>query len=140
VTKESGMRRRIIDVLTQAGLHPVAVENPACPGTPDVNHVQGWIELKQIKEWPSKSGSMVRVEHFTQQQRIWLRNRCRFGGRAHLLIRVGCDWLLLDGRYAADALGVAPKHELIAHAVAYWPKRLNEEELVRCLKTTPRPT
>lgn len=133
---ESNIRGRIIKIMHAAGMHAVSVENPAYPGTPDVNYVEGWLELKQIDEWPKQEHTPVRVPHFRPEQRIWLRARWRAGGAAYVLLRVASDWLLLAGDYAADALGHVNKGELVARAVAYWQNRLNEKELIACLKIT----
>lgn len=138
MSKEGEVRRRVIEVLTSAGMNPQAVENSVGPGTPDVNYVQGWLELKQVPKWPERPESPLRIEHFTPQQRIWLRNRCRFGGLAFVLVRIDRDWLLMWGATAAEMLGYVKKAELIKNAVAFWSDRLNEQELVRCLRTTPQ--
>ena len=49
----------------------VAVENPVHPGTPDVNCILGWIELKWLRAWPVRADTVVKIEHFTRQQRVW---------------------------------------------------------------------
>lgn len=117
------------------GLDPVRVDNPADPGTPDVNYVEGWIELKQVDEWPKRATTPLRVPHFTSQQRVWLRRRVMSGGRAFVLIKVARDWILLRGDVAARHLGNVPKEELIAFSLAFWPNSLPEEEFRTWLKT-----
>lgn len=110
-----------------ARLDPVRVENPVCcPGTPDVNYVGGWIELKYADRWPPRGGPL-RIDHFTSQQRTWLRRRRAAGGRAFVLLKVGTrEWLLFDGVRAADVLGEVPREQLYKECVARWtrlPKR-----------------
>lgn len=143
---ESNMRGRIVKILRS--LDACSVENPACPGFPDIDHVYGNLELKQVPGWPVKGGPLA-VDHFRPEQRIWLRKRVRAGGQADLLIRVASDWLVLPGDYAADRLGLgAAKDELIKHAIdfcwrpsvirpgdyanAFWADHLSEEGLLRC--------
>lgn len=135
---ESTMRQDIIKVLRKFWMHPQAIENSVGTGVPDVNYVQGWVELKALHEWPKRAATPVRIDHFTPQQRIWLRNRWMAGGAAYLLLKVDGEYLLFTGAYAADHVGNVPRMELINNAVGYWPKGLDEKELVTCLKTTPQ--
>lgn len=133
---ESNIRRRVLALLRP--LDACAVENRADPGTPDVNCVVGWIELKQVPRWPARASTPLRVPTFTSQQRAWLRDRRAAGGGAWVLLRVGTDWLLLQGEVAAAHLGTTTKAQLTAVAVAYWPAHLNTEELLLCLTRARR--
>jgi hypothetical protein len=103
------MRGRVVAALRPLGA--IAVENVACPGTPDVAHVLGWIELKQISRWPARAETPLRVPHFRPEQRLWIRRWCCAAGPGSVtvLLRVGKEWLLLPGPWAADHLGNAKK-------------------------------
>jgi len=127
------MRSRVVRALRP--LDAVAVENPAGPGTPDVNYVEGWLELKWARRWP-KRGGMLEMEHFTPQQRVWLTRRWRAGGNAHLLLQVRREWLLFRGDVAANVVGHADRAMLIAAATAHWQSGLRDQELVECLQKT----
>lgn len=118
---ERSMSRLVMAAL--APLHAVRVENPACPGTPDVNYAGGWLELKEVPSWPADPRWPLRVPHFTLQQRLWMRQRVRHGGRAHLLLKVGAEWLLLRGDVAAERLGEVPPDELRSSAELRWHSR-----------------
>jgi hypothetical protein len=91
--------------------HAIRVENPALPGTPDVNYVghgvEGWIELKQIASWPKDKRDLVRIPHYRPEQKEWLSTRFAKGGRCYMLLQAGRRWLLLSGRYAR-VIGQAP--------------------------------
>ena len=117
------------------GFDPVRVENVVDNGTPDVDTIHGWIELKHKDAWPKRPGTPLRLPHFTPQQRTWLFRRVLSGGRAFLLLKVANDWLLFDGAVASRILGGKTKDELIAFSLAYWPNSLLEEEFRTCLKT-----
>lgn len=132
---ESHIRQRVVALLKKAKLDPISVENPVHPGTPDVNHLNGWLELKQLPRWPKRSGTPVRVAHFTAQQRVWLRRRALAGGKVHVLLRVGDEWLLFEGGWASLNLGFLSAAELRAGAVHYWATGLNEQELITCLRS-----
>lgn len=124
-------------------LDPVRVENPAHPGTPDINFcghgledstlIEGWVELKELDRWPARASTLVRVDHFTPQQRIWLRRRWEHGGAAWVLLKVKQDWLLLTGEAAARVLGKSTKGELVSAATRTWHGSAYKKELATCL-------
>lgn len=127
------MRGRINRILKP--FDAVAVENPAYPGTPDVNYVEGWIELKWLRRWPSNAWTApVRLDHFTPQQRTWLLRRSRRGGNVHVLLQVGREHLLFRAPEAAALLGRAPRQELYDNALRHWPDGLRAEEFRQCLQ------
>ena len=82
--------------------HWIRVENAVELGTPDVNgccQYQGksidvWIELKAIDEWPKRATTRVKLKRFTDEQKQWLIDRRKAGGKAFLFIRVGREYFL----------------------------------------------
>ena len=128
---ESGQRKRIIKALRP--LHGIPVENPVRPGTPDVNYIEGWIELKWMRRWPTRDYTMVRLPHFTMQQRRFLRDRYEKGGNAWLLLQVGKEWLLFTGRDACDYVGQVSRKGLYKTARVRWTKGLVDEDRRICL-------
>ena len=76
--------------------HIFRIENSIHLGTPDVNGCRNgidfWIELKYLEKWPK----LLKIDHFTEQQKIFLVERGRHGGNAFLLVHVGKDFLLFD--------------------------------------------
>jgi hypothetical protein len=131
--RESDMRQIVVKAL--AGLDAISVENPARPGTPDVNYVEGWIELKYLPSWPARATTPVKIKCFTPQQRVWLQRRCRRGGSAFFLVRVANDWLLFDGATAAKMIGVLTKEEMFGFAILHCGTTLRTNDLIRVLKT-----
>jgi len=129
--KEAGLRSKVLEILKP--MDAVPVENGARPGTPDVNITTGWIELKKVEAWPKREDTLLRVDHFSPQQKIWIARRERAQGRVWVLLQVGTDYLLLKGGDAVNLLGSSPKDTLMQAAIAHWPKRLNGEELIACL-------
>lgn len=127
-----GTRARVIQVLKP--LNAISVENSAYPGTPDVNYVEGWIELKWLPEWPKRETTPVRIPHFTQQQRVWIMKRHIKGGNVFLLLQCRKEWLIFDGPTAFHHVGKVTRNELIDKSVKYWPNGLKDEELVKFLR------
>lgn len=103
------------------GWDPVRIEG-AAEGTPDVNHKHGWIELKWLDDWPVRDYTVVRVDHYTQPQRVWHKRRCRAGGLCHVLIGIGGHSILLWGEVASEYLGKVARSDLLDIADAAWPK------------------
>jgi hypothetical protein len=120
---EAAMWKKLRPILLAAKLDPVRVENPIHPGTPDVNICDGrWIELKCIPRWPVRVRTVVRIAHYTPQQRVWLYRRwIASPGSTLLLLEVRADrqWLLFDGDVAAKIVGRtnAASHRTNARAV-----------------------
>ena len=119
---ESLMWRKLRPVLIAAKLDPVRVENPIHPGTPDVNLVGRWIELKCIPAWPVRDTTVVRIPHYTPQQRVWLYRRWLAAPGSTLLlleVRSVRQWLVFDGDVAAKVVGRGPaiRHRTSARAV-----------------------
>jgi hypothetical protein len=117
---ETSMRSRVIKALRK--LDAVPVENLVLPGTPDIEFIGGWIELKSEDEWPVRPGTPLRLKRFEIEQRIWLSRRIRRGGNAWVLLRVKRDWLLFRGDVAASILGTSTKSELIEGSMRYWER------------------
>jgi hypothetical protein len=128
---EKDQRRRVVKALRD--LHAVAVENPARVGTPDVNFADGWIELKWLRQWPSKDETPVRFPHFTINQKNWIQQRHNAKGKIWLLIQCKKEWVLLDGPTAVEIVGQVPKTELVRRAIHYWPNGLNPRELATAI-------
>lgn len=117
-----------------AKLDPYRIESHIIAGIPDVTITSGWIELKYLAEWPKRVDTIVRCDHFTVQQRVWLTKRVMAGGNAWLLLKVGKhEWILFKGDVAARLLGNVQRHRLYANCVARWERKPCEEELLTWL-------
>lgn len=128
---ESTQRRRICQALRCLDARPI--ENKLGSGTPDVNIATGWIELKWLRKWPVRPETCVRIDHFTKQQRIWLKRRWSVNQSSWVILQVQKEWMLFEGHVAAEWLGRENRENTIARARRYWPNGLNEQELIECL-------
>lgn len=129
---ESDMRSRVTSVLRP--LHAVAVENPVRPGTPDVNYVEGWLELKWARNWPKRVDSPLVLDHWTPEQRIFFIERVNAGGKIHLLLQVQTQWFLLPPMWAVQHLGKATRQQIIEAAEKSWLKGLVATDLLAHLR------
>lgn len=127
---ERAVRTRVVKALRS--LDAMAVENPALPGTPDVEFIGGWLELKKVDRWPAKGG-VLHIPHFTKQQRLWLAKRWARGGYCGLLLQVGREWLLFDGDVAARVVGSADRQQLYDACRIKWGKIPPPKEFERCV-------
>jgi hypothetical protein len=117
MSQETRLSNRLLKTLKK--FHAIPVENPKCPGTPDISYIGGWVETKALDEWPKKEKTPLRVDTFTDKQRIWLKKEAACGGNAFVMLQIGKEYLILDGLYAANYLGYSTKAELIENALWY---------------------
>lgn len=112
---ETDLNKRVMDALRT--WDPRRVENTVDPGTPDIEYIGGHIEDKQIRNWPKRPDSPLRVPHYTAGQRGWHRRRRRAGGRVHVVIEVGTDVFVFDAADAAEGLGNWTMEQMFLHAL-----------------------
>lgn len=123
-----GRSERALWQLVRERLKPYAadlerVENAIGYGTPDVHYCltyrghtgEGWLELKEIEAWPKDAARVVRVEHYTPQQRVWARKRWLRGGKVYMLLRVKETQhiMLIDGPLAAAYVGISANRAIL---------------------------
>lgn len=117
-----------------AGLDARRIESTStASGIPDVNYVQGWIELKCLRGWPVREKTIVKVKHFTADQRAFLRVRWAAGGKTFLLLKVAKEWLLFTGPVAAKSIHYVNRQKLYEICVSRWTRLPRNEELRKCL-------
>ena len=124
---ERTQRLRVVKALKP--LHAIPVENPVHPGTPDVNFIHGWIELKWLRRWPKNENTIVLLPHFNVSQRNWLKKRGAYCGGCWLLLQCQREWLLFDGPTAAKHVGRVTRKGLFEVAERTWVHGLDERQL-----------
>lgn len=135
MSSERDMRHRVIRALKP--LHAIPVENLVGPGTPDVNFIGGWLELKSLDGWPARPETPVKIDCLTPQQRVWLWQRSQAGGHAFLLLKVGNDWLIYHPRVVIvrDFGREWEKSRMIDIALATWIGRLDAAEFLKTMRS-----
>jgi|TARA_Y100000310_G_scaffold270200_1_gene283867 hypothetical protein len=105
-------------------------------GIPDVSYsmpgVNGWIEIESIQRWPKKPLDIVKVKHFSDTQRVWLKRRGEMGGYCFALLKVNQEYLLFD---AYEDLGKRCRDTLLRSCRIRWPKGINFKQLEKELTT-----
>lgn len=123
MSNEAAMRQYIRDGLHRVGFLTTHHEDMLNVGLPDMsysgNQQHGWIELKYLRAWPKRVDTVVRIEHYTKEQRAWLLRRGQLGGNCFLLLRVGREHLLL-GWITAQLVGELNRTELCRRALGHW--------------------
>lgn len=136
---ESTLSRYITKGLRALGAHVVRHEDIASSGVPDISYgldgCNGWIELKEIKEWKKRSATPNDIG-LSPEQRLWLRQRGKTGGRCFVLVRVTAsrEYYLFDWHIAPKTGDLKLTHaEMDAEAVNYWRKGISFTELATIL-------
>ena len=108
------------------------IENPFYKGVPDVNFLidgnEGWLELKYIPQYPKKEITIVKVPHFTIEQKIWHNARFKNKGRTMVLIQVDDDYFIFK-KEKINLLGSLNKFRMFQHANKFWKNKINFREL-----------
>lgn len=121
---EQLLNDRILHALR--GFDPVRIETGELGrGTPDINFIDGWIESKVIAAWPKSPAGIVRVPHYTPQQRAWHMKRGSLRGQIWVVLQVGDqEHLVLHGLNAAEYLGSSTRdslcHMAALHMETHW--------------------
>lgn len=56
----------------------------------------GWMELKFRAMPPVRPSTLCKIDHYTDDQRIWLKSKGNAGGATFLLLQLKRDFLLFD--------------------------------------------
>jgi hypothetical protein len=102
------------------GLDPMPVDNPRKPGTPDINFIEGWLELKHLHHWPKRAKTKVKIKSWTKKQMIWHYTRTSLGGKSWVLLQVGTDYLLFSGYSAAVYFNESSQSKMRDLALVTW--------------------
>jgi hypothetical protein len=121
---EKDLSRLLLKNMRQHG-HFERIENMTGVGMPDVSYAisgeEGFIENKWRAAWPRDPEDVVTLDHYTNQQRIWARQRTAAGGRVYLLLEIerpSPSYFLLSGIWCATYLGkTATRADIEANAL-----------------------
>ena len=133
---EATLRNYIRKGLRDKGVLTTHHEDALNSGIPDLSYsgggVHGWIELKWLEAWPKRADTIVRIPHYTKEQKHFLLTRGRAGGHCWLLLRVGRHHLLFNNERVQD-VGSSNYPWLRAAATLEADGRIDFEQLTRIL-------
>ena len=92
----------------------------------------GWIELKYADAWPRREATILRIRHFTDEQRRWLYKRYERGGGAYVFIQVGREFMLFTG-VEMLLLGRKNKTWMLDNCCGYWYNRINPTDFLKTI-------
>lgn len=113
--------------------HIIRVENPAHPGTPDVNMCVGgvevWPELKRVPALPARPETPVFTGVMRAEQRLWHVERSKAGGRSYLVGYVEKEDIIyvIPGKYVMEFEKMSKERldELNLPLEAMWSKEVS---------------
>ena len=137
--KEATVSRTLINKLKRPSLRITRHEDRR-GGIPDISYfykgVSGWIETKYTLKYPAKAITNVALNHFTAQQKLFLRNAKKLGENAFVFWRIEDDYYLFSNGF--EKLGTLTCAELKMIAYRWWPKKVVDwQELFRILTLAP---
>lgn len=129
---EAAVVKKVMQALK--GWDPLRVENIHMPGTPDINFIGGWIEVKWVLQYPVKDETIITCRHFTIEQRNFLKRRMLMGGATFLFVGIAGNYYLFDGIAGANFFGFVERQMLRRKARNVWWRRFpKSKELMKAL-------
>lgn len=97
---ESALRKSLLKN-TPSLMHLIPVENSLGVGTPDlngcINGYEFWAELKYVN-YPKLRKTVVKLNHYTEDQKRWLIHRWITGGNVFLILQAENDMYIFANR------------------------------------------
>lgn len=115
-----------------APLHAVRLEDAlGKAGIPDINICTGWLEAKNLKSYPVRETTPVRLKHpYTDDQKAWAAKRTAAGGKVWLVVKVANDWFIFLPP-ESYLVGELTKVEMKEKALAWFHFEPPQEELLK---------
>lgn len=106
-------------------------EDKLTSGIPDVSYSithHGWIELKYLPDKPKRDNSILKIDHYTPEQRNWLTLHGARGGLCFLMLQVDKTYMIFDWT-KAQRIATLPYADHVAMAMGVWEKSINWRHL-----------
>lgn len=133
---EAKLKQEAVNKLVAYGGDAQHHEDKDAVGIPDLSYglqaVNGWVETKVLNKWP-KRGGVVKIDHYTPQQKNWLRIRGRIGGHCFLLLKVDNVYLLFDHETAQAVYTGMTQDEMMCNCLFWSVGELHTQEFLAYL-------
>lgn len=130
------VRRRIGHVA-----HTTRIESRVGRDIPDLfvafEGWQGWIEMKVLPDWPKRTTTGVRLDHWTSGQRYWSQRHRACGGRIVLLVEIAAtgEILVFQAADAATKIDTWTRGEWLQRAAWHGDRNTGTQEVLDALRT-----
>ena len=115
----------------------VRIESDTENGIPDVIYCvsghSGWIELKEVAEWPTRQSTRVKVPSLKLEQVMFLESWEKNGGSAYLLLQIHRNYLLLNPKTVRKLWDGILRADLETQAVVVGQHHLPALAIIRVL-------
>lgn len=112
-------------------------EDKLTSGIPDLSYgaggVNGWIELKHVREWPSRPSTTIDLSHFTASQVNWLIKRGKKAGNCWVLVQVATEYFLFPFSSARALRAGVTEERFREMCFQCWPGRIEPDQLLEKL-------
>jgi len=141
-TPEQNLADAVKKNLKPRGLLIQRLEDVSASGLPDAAYWgkgmdgAGFIEFKQEREWPKRHSTVIRLKHFTPQQKAWMQMNGPYIKKVFLLLRISTTFMLFPWTTIKN-VGSLKRVDLIHLAECQggcWGSRINYDELVKLLR------
>ena len=103
--------------------HSTRIESSSSNGVPDVTWgipgKNGWMELKNIDEWPKRKDTKIKLP-LRAEQKLWIKIRGRLSGSVWVLCRIEKYHFLLNSSQALEAYNGWTKDEWLKKSTDCW--------------------
>lgn len=126
-------RRHLAELVPNTEFFYQRIESSNVKGIPDtcycIRGKVGWIEYKYLEKFPHRKNTLVRLDHFTTEQRVFMHDYTMAGGKCFVFVQVEQEYFLFDGLDASMYLsrsedsGGWRKADFYTKALLWWKQR-----------------
>lgn len=113
--------------------HATRIESSSGNGVPDISYgmpyINGWIELKYVKEWPKRATTRVKLP-LRPEQKHWIATRGGLSGHVWVICRVQDTFFLISYHSAIHLTEIgATRSDWPMWATLTWDDKIDFNEL-----------